>query len=377
MKKQFLLLALLAATWQISFAQLTLPPSGDNQKSVVTQYIGAVAHVTITYNSPDVTAPNGTDRRGNIWGQTVPYGMSPNTFGTAKNIPWRAGANENTVIEFSHDMLVQGKPIKAGKYGFHIIPRENAPWTLIFSNNSSSWGSYYYNEAEDALRVTTTPEKSEYNEWLTYEFTDRQPTYTTVALKWEELSIPFKVEVPKIQELHLATIRDELRSSRGFTWVNWNTAATFCLQNNTNLEEGLVWAENAVSMPFIGVESFATLSTKASLLTALNRTAEATAVMDKAIQHPTASVGQIHQYGRQLIAAGQKEKAMEVMQLNFDRYNKAWPTHVGMARALSALGKYDKALQHAKLALAQSPDQTNTDNLNQVIEKLKNKQDIN
>lgn len=377
MKKQFLFLILLTASLQISFAQLTLPPSGANQKSVVTQYIGAIAHVTITYNSPDVTAPNGTDRRGKIWGQTVPYGMAPNTFGTAKNIPWRAGANENTIIEFSHDMMVQGQAIKAGKYGFHIIPNENGSWTLIFSNNSSSWGSYYYNQAEDALRVTTNPVKSEYNEWLTFEFVDRQPVSTTVALKWEELSIPFKVEVPNVQELHLAEIRDELRSSRGFTWVNWNTAATFCLQNNTNLEEGLVWAEKAISMPFIGVENFATLSTKANLLSALNRSGEATEVMDKAIQHPTASAGQIHQYGRQLIASGKKEKAMEVMQINYERYDKAWPTHVGMARALSALGKYDEALQHAKLALAQSPDQTNTNNLNQAIAKLKNKEDIN
>ena len=370
-------MTLLAATLQLSFAQLTLPPSGANQKSVVTQYIGALAHVTISYNSPDVTAPNGTDRRGQIWGKTVPYGLSPNTFGSAKNIPWRAGANENTVVEFSHDMTVQGKPIKAGAYGLHIIPQENGPWTLIFSNNSSSWGSYYYDQAEDALRVTTTPEKSEYNEWLTFEFTDRQPTFAVATLKWEDLSIPFKVEVPNVQEIHLAQIREELRSNRGFTWTNWNTAATFCLQNNTNLEEGLTWADNAISMPFIGVENFATLSTRAGILTALKRTAEATEVMDKAIKHPTASAGQIHQYGRQLIAAGQKEKALKVMQHNYDKYEKAWPTHVGMARAYSALGQYDKALKHAELALAQSPDQLNTDNLSQLTTMLKSGKDIN
>ena len=377
MLKHLLTALMISCGLHFAAAQLVTPPSGANQKSIVTQYIGSIAHVSIIYNSPDVTATNGDDRKGKIWGQLVPYGMTPNNFGSAQTMPWRAGANENTIIKFSHDMLVQGKPIKAGKYGFHIIPQENGPWTLIFSKNSSSWGSYFYDQAEDALRVETEPEASGYSEWLTYEFTDRQPNHAVVALRWEDLSIPFKIEVSNNQDLYLAKMRDDLRSSKGFTWNAWVTAANYCLQNNTNLDEALTWADNAISTPFIGQPNFTTLSTKAAVLNKLERTAEAEKVMKKAIKHPTANAGQIHQYGRQLIAAGQKDKALEVFKMNFEKFEKAWPTHVGMARGYSAVGQYEKALKHAKLAHEQAPDKLNKDNLAQSIEKLKAGQDIN
>ena len=65
-------------------AQLQLTPSGGNQKSVVTQYMGGHAHVTIIYNSPDVTSPQGQSRRGQIWGTLVPYGMNNLNFGISK-----------------------------------------------------------------------------------------------------------------------------------------------------------------------------------------------------------------------------------------------------------------------------------------------------
>ena len=119
--------------------QISTPPGGQNNKSIVTQYIGSIAHVTVTYNSPDVTGPNGQSREGKIWGQLVPYGFTDLGFGLRNPSPWRAGANENTVIEFSHDMMVQGQPIKAGKYGLHVSVEETGPWTIIFSNNSTAW----------------------------------------------------------------------------------------------------------------------------------------------------------------------------------------------------------------------------------------------
>ena len=99
--------------------------------------------------------------------------------------------------------------------------------------------------------------------------------------------------------------------------------------------------------------------------------------MDKAVNHPTATVFQIHGYGRQLIAGGKADEAMKVFEMNVERFGDAWPTHVGMARGHSALGNYDKALEHAKIAHGQAPDKLNKDNLASAIEKLKNKQDIN
>ena len=125
--------------------------------------------VIIVYSSPDVTGPNGESREGNIWGQLVPYGMNNLRFGTAEESPWRAGANENTIIEFSHDVMIEGQSLAAGEYGLHMIA-EPEEWTIIFSNNSTAWGSYSYDAAEDALRVKVKPVDSEFTEWLTYDF---------------------------------------------------------------------------------------------------------------------------------------------------------------------------------------------------------------
>lgn len=377
--KKFTLFTLLLVFGFIPIrAQLvTLPPSGDNQKSVVTQYMGSLAYVKIIYNSPDVHASNGEDRRGKIWGQLVPYGMNDLGFGLRTPAPWRAGANENTVFEFSHDVLIQGKPLKAGRYGFHIIVEEEGPWTLIFSNNSTAWGSFFYQENENALRVQAIPGQSEYHEWLTYEFTDRQPDRCTVALKWEDIQLPFTIEVQNIKNLYVENLRKQLQSMSGFNYQGWMQAAQYCLQNDVNLEEALAWAENAVSLPFIGQRNFSTLQTKGSILEKLGRKTEAQAVMEEAIKDPSAQAFQIHQYGRQLIADGQKEKALEIFQYNHERFKGAWPTEVGLARGYSAVGEYDKAAKHAQIAAEQAPDDLNRNSMKSAIEKLKKKEDIN
>ncbi|MEM7678571.1 MAG: DUF2911 domain-containing protein, partial [Myxococcota bacterium] len=133
------LIAVIAALPATAIAQnITLPPSGDNQKASVSQWIGLVK-VSVSYSSPDVTGPNGADRTGKIWGQLVPYGFSKIGFGTCGDeCPWRAGANQNTIFTVSHDVLVEGQRLKAGSYGLHMAPGKNK-WTIIFSRNTSSW----------------------------------------------------------------------------------------------------------------------------------------------------------------------------------------------------------------------------------------------
>lgn len=362
------------------FAQgITLPPSGGNQKAVVTQYMG-LASVTVTYNSPDVHAPNGTDRRGQIWGQTVPHGLNNPGFGTATEAPWRAGANENTIVTFSHDVTVQGKALKAGTYGFHIITQEEGKdWTLIFSHNSTAWGSYFYDKSQDALRVDASPEKGPYTEWLTYNFEDRQQNGCTAVMQWEDIKLPFKIEVPNANELYVQQIRKELQNSPGFNWQNWASAANFCARNQINLEEALSWAENGVSNPSVGQKNFTTLSAKSAVLMAMGKTDEANAVMDEAIRMPGVPVFQIHAYGRQLIAQGKKEAALKIFQYNAEKHPDTWPVHVGLARGYSAVGDYKKALKHAKIAQGNVPegDTLNAGNLVTVIEKLKKGEDIN
>ncbi len=335
---------------------ITLPPSGGNQKAHVVQWMGIVK-VSFTYNSPDVTDPAGQDRTGKIWGQLVPWGMVNLGFGTAEESPWRAGANENTVFYASHDINIEGKNLPAGHYGFHMITNESGPWTLIFSRDNSSWGSFFYNPENDALRVEIKPVESEFSEWLNYGFEDRQLGSCTAYLEWENLKIPFKIEVPDIHSLYITKIRDELKSSPGFSYVSWMQAATFCATNKINLDEALTWADNAIAAPFIGQENFQTFQTKALVLNAMENTEEADKVMDQAITHPTATVMSIHQYGRSLIALGRNEKAMEVFEKNAKMHPEdKFTTNVGLARGAAAMGDTKKAIKHWETAIKNLPE---------------------
>ena len=178
---------LIAAAASAQIAGLGLPPSGNNQRGTVVQGIGPV-RVSIDYSSPAVHGPASpgnpaiVDRRGKIWGQLVPYGLTDLGFGSRKPSPWRAGANENTVFAVTHDVLINGKPLPAGRYGLHMIagPEE---WTVIFSKSAGEWGSFFYDDKNDALRVRVTPRKSAYREWLTYEFPSRKPNEANVEVQ--------------------------------------------------------------------------------------------------------------------------------------------------------------------------------------------------
>ena len=142
----------------------------------------ALPKLTFTYSSPNIHAPDGTDRTGHIWGELVPYGVNNLGFGTASAAPWRAGANENTVVYFSEDVKINGKDLKAGTYGLHLIVEKDNPWTWVFSKNHTSWGSYFYDQKEDALRVEANAMDAPFVEYLTYGFDERKPSSTVAFL---------------------------------------------------------------------------------------------------------------------------------------------------------------------------------------------------
>jgi Protein of unknown function (DUF2911) len=132
--KKLITTACLMALVCVAYAQLPQPPNGDNQSSTVSQTIGLVK-VTINYSSPDVHGPNGEDRKGKIWGELVHYGYIDQGFGTSKAAPWRAGANENTTITFSHDVSIGGKQVKAGTYGLFLEVQKEGAWTWIINKD--------------------------------------------------------------------------------------------------------------------------------------------------------------------------------------------------------------------------------------------------
>lgn len=356
--KRILLLNAFLFCALLTFAQgITTPPSGDNQKSEVSQWIGPVK-VTITYSSPDVHGPNGEDRKGKIWGGPAHYGYIDQGFGTSKAAPWRAGANENTLISFSHDVVIGGKSVKAGTYGLFLAVEKDKPWTWILSSDANSWGSYFYNPELDVARVEAKPQDCEYTEWLTYSFDNRKPNTATAYLQWENKRVGFAIDVPNVNDVYVQTITKELRgTTAGFQHEPYINAALFTVATNSNLEQGLKWADLAISDPFFGQENFNSLSVKAQVLAAMNRGADADAVMDKAIKHPTATVQLIHQYGRTLLQAGRTQKAVEVFQYNAKTHPEdKFTPNVGLARAYTALGDKKSAIKYWELAIKNVPE---------------------
>lgn len=348
-----------------AIAQFDFLPQGS-QKASVSQQIGNT-DVTIVYSRPSVNNRE-------IWGALVPYGMNNLGFGTAKESPWRAGANENTVFKTTHDVTIGGKTLPAGKYGLHMIVNEDDTATIIFSKNYEAWGSYFYDPADDALRVDVETKEIPHVEQLTYGFDQVGPNSATVYLSWEKKQIPFIIETDVTKNV-LAEIRQQLQSSPGFNRQSWEQAAGYALNNGGDLNEALGWINAAIEGQFFSQKSFANLSTKAQILERQGKTAEAKAVMDEALT--LGSVFEVHAYGRQLIAQGKKDQALDVFKWNAKKYKGTWPVDFGLARGYSAVGNYKTALKHLKIAEGRAPDAANRNAIAAYIPKLEQGEDIN
>lgn len=352
-----------------SFAQMDVPPSGGNPRAMISEEVG-ITSITIKYSRPDVNK-----REGKVYGDgnLVTYGFSTTSFITNKNTaPWRAGANENTTITFEHDVKVEGKDLKAGTYGLHMsMAADNV--LLIFSSQTEAWGSFYYEEKYDVLRVNVKPvvlDKSV--EWLKYEFIEHKEKYCVIAMHWEKLSVPFKVEVD-VDTIVVARLREQITSQKGFNSTNMLQAAQYCLNKNINLEEALQWSIRAIN-GFQGQKSYPSLRNLATAYEKLNRMPQADSVMNEALT--VANPNQYMGYGRSLIGLKRIERALEIFNANEKKNGDVYAVNAGYMSYHSAKGDFAKALEYANKALAQAPPpQKNA--INGFITKLKEGKDIN
>jgi len=328
-------------------ALLDLPR--DSQHARIVQRVG-ITDITINYHRPLVKGRK-------IWGNIVPYGQV-----------WRAGANENTIIEFTDPVTIEGKALAKGVYGLHMIPGENE-WTVIFSKNSSAWGSFTYNQAEDALRVSVKPQAAELKEALAYEIDSATPDSAVVTLRWEKVAVPFKVGV-NTHEIVAESLHGQLRGLPQYTWDGWDDAATYLLANKYNLEEALKYEDRSIGVE----ERYDNLINKARILDALNKKDEATVARNKALG--MANVTQLHSYGRQLQIEGKQDLAFEVFRTNIKKNPAHWTAHNEIARMACAKGDFDTAVKEMKLASAAAPDQIKSA-LDGFTKRLEAKEDIN
>src|SRR6187401_1447952 len=342
-------------------AQMDLPASGNNTRATISEEVG-ITSITIKYSRPDV---NG--REGKIWGTLITYGFTSQNLNTNKNdMPWRAGANETTMITFEHDVKVEGKDIKAGTYGLYMAVYADRA-TIIFSKQADTWGSFFYEEKNDVLRVDVKPVALDKSvEYLKYEFIEHKEKYCVIALQWEKISIPFRVDVDNIV---LARMRDQVAGQRGFNPFLLAAAANYFINKNINLDEALGWAQRAAL-----TKSFFTLNTLGTAYTKLNRLKEADSTMNEALVF--AVPAQFQAYGRGLVTAKRLDRWMEVLNATQKRSGDVFIVNAGYMSYYSAKGDFKKALDYANKALAQAPE-TAKPAINANIAKLKEGKDIN
>jgi hypothetical protein len=345
-----ILFALLFSLPAVSRAQsfvLNLPRA--SQHAVLTQRVG-ITDITINYHRPLVN-----NRK--VWGGLVPYGQ-----------PWRAGANENTTISFSDPVMIDGQPLAAGTYGLHMIPTENE-WTIAFSKMNAAWGSFTYDKAEDALRVTVKPMPTDFHNALTYDFDDLKPDSAVVTLRWEKLAVPFKVSV-NVHDAVEQSLHRQLRGLAQYSWQGWDDAANYWLAEKANLDEALKDTDKSIQLE----ERYDNWMTKSQVLDALGRKDEATVARNQALER--ADVNQLYGYALQLQAQGKQAEAFGVYRSLAKKYPDHWRAHAAMARVYSGQGDFDNALKEANAALPNAPDGIKPI-LQGFIKKLQDKQDIN
>ncbi len=338
---------LFATFCQAQSALLNLPR--QSQRAVVEQRIG-ITDITINYHRP---LANGRK----VWGDLVPYGQV-----------WRAGANENTTITFSDPVTIEGKPLAAGTYGLHMIPGENE-WTVIFSNIHTAWGSFSYNEKEDALRVTVKPVAGPDKNALTYDFDQLKPDSAVATMTWDKVSVPFTISV-NVPEIVDASLPKQMRGLQQYTWEAWDEAATYLVDNKTDLKQALADANQSIQVE----ERYDNLMTKSKILDAMGEKTEAAGAKEKALS--MANAGQLYTYARGLQRSKEQAQAMAVFKTLAKKYPNDWITHAALGRVYTSEGNYDKALAEMRACLTVAPDPSKP-SVEALIHKLEAKQDIN
>ncbi|HEU4526020.1 MAG TPA: DUF2911 domain-containing protein, partial [Gemmatimonadales bacterium] len=302
---------------------LVLPKA--SQRATVSQTVGLTT-IGVTYDRPAVKGRE-------IWGKLVPY-----------DSVWRAGANENTVLEFSSAVRVGGKELPAGRYGLHMIPTAQ-DWTIILSRQADAWGSFSYDPKEDAVRLPAVPVEAPFEENLAYTLDDPGTGSATVTLRWEKLAVPFPVEVD-YKQVVVDSLRQQLRGLGRFFWQPWMQAAAWCAGNDVNLVEASEWAQSSIAIN----ENFGNLRLKATLLEKLGDAGNAGSLRRRAFE--IATEPDMNNYGYELLGAGKVDSAIVVFRKNVKDYPKSWNVYDSLGEAYAVKGDKKKARDNYNKALA-------------------------
>jgi tetratricopeptide (TPR) repeat protein len=221
--------ALVLAFMTTTFAQdLELPRKSP--KASISYTIG-LTDITVNYSSPSVN-----DR--DIFGALVPWGKL-----------WRAGANEATTVEFSTDVMIERKPLAAGKYSLFLIPNEDGKWVAVFNKVADQWGAYEYDEAQDALRVEITTKKAKVLEKrLNYSIVDQAVDKGYIRFGWANWRAYIRLRV-EVMDQAIANVESALeKAGDDRKWVIYAQAADFLMESDKHQDKALEMAKKSTDL---------------------------------------------------------------------------------------------------------------------------------
>lgn len=315
-------------------------PRTPSPAAIVTQTIG-ISTVTINYSRPSVKGRQ-------VWGNLVPYGWNVQPFGAANEAPWRAGANENTTIKFSHDAKVEGQDVPAGLYGLFFVINQDNTGEVILSKDNRSWGSFWYDPKHDQLRAKIQLRDIAPTEMLTYDFSNLTKNSAELNLNWEKKQFPVKIEFD-VDKIVMSNAAEELKGPIGFNWQGYSSAANYALQNKINYDQAIKWIDQAITQN----SNFTTLSVKSNLLKETGKTEEAAKMMTDAIA--IATENELNLYGYQLLNQGAHDKAIEIFKLNTQRHPKSANVWDSLGEAYVIKGDKKNAIINFKKSLSMNP----------------------
>ncbi len=338
-----------------AWTQTITMPRNPSPAAEVSQTIG-ITKITVNYSRPSV-------RGRAIWGDLVPYGWNVQNFGNQKPAPWRAGANENTTIEFSTDAMVEGHKVPAGRYGLFFTVNNDDSGIVILSKDNRSWGSFFYEEDHDQLRANIKLRSHPMTELLTYEFINIDNKSAELALNWENKQFPVKLGFA-VDSIVVANAAEELKGPAGFTWQGYETAANYTLQNKVSTDQGVVWADKAVGMN----KNFNTLIVKAGLLELQGKTADVEKTKEEAVS--IATNAELNTYGYQLLNQNKFDEAIHILTINTQKHPEDPNVWDSLGEAYALKGDKENAIKNFKKSLSMNPPEATKANSEKYMKKL-------
>ncbi len=296
-----------------------------SQKRTTTANIGN-SDITITYHSPSVQGRK-------IFGGIVPYDFVVE----GKEYPWRAGANQRTTIEFSHDVEIEGQKLVAGVYGFVALVSQQE-WTLIFSSGKT-WGSFNYDPANDVLRISVPTASIAHQEWLSYEFSNPKNESVDIELRWETTKVSFNVQTDALTNSIADLIDKEDKTANDYQELALSTVQ----KDSANVDEALKWIDKSIETK----ASFYNKMAKAQLLLLKGDKKNGNALKKEALD--SAAGFNVYYYGlRPVLLDGDQKESYKILTKRLKEKPEEWQTYLALGEYYLKVGDQVKATENFK-----------------------------